>query len=88
MIARARELDLEPVPGVFTPTEAFAAIRAGATHLKLFPAEAASPATVKAWRAVLPKHVKVYAVGGITASNMQGWVEAGVCGLWNWLKYL
>ena len=80
VIARARELDLAPVPGVFTPTEAFAAIRAGATHLKLFPAEAASPATVKAWRAVLPRRVKVYAVGGITASNMQGWVEAGVSG--------
>ena len=80
VIARARELGLEPVPGVFTPTEAFAAIRAGATHLKLFPAEAASPATIKAWRAVLPKHVKVYAVGGITPANMQGWVDAGVAG--------
>ena len=80
VIARARELGLEPVPGVFTPTEAFAAIRAGATHLKLFPAEAASPATVKAWRAVLPKHVKIYAVGGITPANMQGWVDAGVAG--------
>ena len=80
VIARARELGLEPVPGVFTPTEAFAAIRAGATHLKLFPAEAASPLTVKAWRAVLPKHVKIYAVGGITPANMQGWVEAGVAG--------
>lgn len=80
VIARAKDLGLEPVPGVFTPTEAFAAIRAGATHLKLFPAEAASPATVKAWRAVLPKHVKVYAVGGITPANMQGWVDAGVAG--------
>ena len=80
VIARARELGLEPVPGVFTPTEAFAAIRAGATHLKLFPAEAASPLTVKAWRAVLPKHVKVYAVGGVTPANMQGWVDAGVAG--------
>ena len=80
VIARARELGLEPVPGVFTPTEAFAAIRAGATHLKLFPAEAASPATVKAWRAVLPKHVKLYAVGGVTPANMQGWVDAGVAG--------
>jgi 2-dehydro-3-deoxyphosphogalactonate aldolase len=80
VIARARELGLEPVPGVFTPTEAFAAIRAGATHLKLFPAEAASPVTVKAWRAVLPKHVKIYAVGGITPANMQGWVDAGVAG--------
>ncbi len=80
VIARAKELGLEPVPGVFTPTEAFAAIRAGATHLKLFPAEAVSPATVKAWRAVLPRHVKVYAVGGITPANMQGWVDAGVAG--------
>jgi 2-dehydro-3-deoxyphosphogalactonate aldolase len=80
VIARAKELGLEPVPGVFTPTEAFAAIRAGASHLKLFPAEAASPATVKAWRAVLPKHVKLYAVGGITPANMQGWVDAGVAG--------
>lgn len=80
VIARARELGLEPVPGVFTPTEAFAAIRAGATHLKLFPAEAASPLTVKAWRAVLPKHVKIYAVGGVTPANMQGWVDAGVAG--------
>jgi 2-dehydro-3-deoxyphosphogalactonate aldolase len=80
VIARARELGLEPIPGVFTPTEAFAAIRCGATHLKLFPAEAASPATVKAWRAVLPKHVKVYAVGGVTPANMQGWVDAGVAG--------
>ena len=80
VIARARELGLEPVPGVFTPTEAFAAIRAGATHLKLFPAEAANPATIKAWRAVLPKHVKIYAVGGITPANMQGWVDAGVAG--------
>ena len=80
VIARARESGLEPLPGVFTPTEAFAAIRAGATHLKLFPAEAASPATVKAWRAVLPKHVNVYAVGGITPSNMQSWIDVGIAG--------
>lgn len=80
VIARARELGMEPVPGVFTPTEAFAAIRAGATHLKLFPAEAASPATVKAWRAVLPRHINVYAVGGITPGNMQAWKDAGVAG--------
>ncbi len=80
VIARAKELDIEPLPGVFTPTEAFAAIRAGATHLKLFPAEAASPITVKAWRAVVPKHVRIYAVGGITPANMQGWIDAGVAG--------
>jgi 2-dehydro-3-deoxyphosphogalactonate aldolase len=80
VIARARVLGLEPIPGVFTPTEAFAAIRAGAAHLKLFPAEAASPATIKAWKAVLPKHVKVHAVGGITPSNMKDWVAAGATG--------
>lgn len=80
VIARAKELGMEPLPGVFTPTETFAAIRAGATHLKLFPAEAASPITVKAWRAVLPKHVSVYAVGGIAPANMQSWIDAGVSG--------
>jgi 2-dehydro-3-deoxyphosphogalactonate aldolase len=77
VIAHAVEQGLLPLPGVFTPTEAFSAIRAGARHLKLFPAEAASPATVKAWKAVLPKHVNIYAVGGVTPSNMQAWIDAG-----------
>ena len=80
VIARAKELGMEPLPGVFTPTDAFAAIRAGATHLKLFPAEAASPVTVKAWRAVVPRHVRIYAVGGVTPANMQTWYDAGVAG--------
>jgi 2-dehydro-3-deoxyphosphogalactonate aldolase len=80
VIARAVALGMEAVPGVFTPTEAFAAIRAGAKHLKLFPAEAASPTTIKAWKAVLPKHVKLHAVGGITPSNMQDWLKAGATG--------
>ncbi len=80
VIARAVEQGLVPLPGVFTPTEAFAAIRAGARHLKLFPAEAASPVTVKAWKAVLPKHVAVYAVGGVTPANMQAWADAGCAG--------
>ena len=66
--------------GVFTPTEAFAAIRVGATHLKLFPAEAASPAVIKAWKAVLPKAVKIYAVGGVTPDNMAEWLAAGTSG--------
>jgi 2-dehydro-3-deoxyphosphogalactonate aldolase len=80
VIARARTLGLEPLPGVFTPTEAFTAIRAGARHLKLFPAEAASPIVVKAWRAVLPKHIHVHAVGGVTPSNMAEWLACGVTG--------
>jgi 2-dehydro-3-deoxyphosphogalactonate aldolase len=80
VIARAVEQGLTPLPGVFTPTEAFSAVRAGATHLKLFPAEAASPVTVKAWKAVLPKHVRLYAVGGVTPDNMQAWADAGCAG--------
>jgi 2-dehydro-3-deoxyphosphogalactonate aldolase len=80
VIGRARDAGIVPVPGVFTPTEAFAAIRAGAQHLKLFPAEAASPVTVRAWRAVLPRTVKLFAVGGITPGNMQPWLEAGANG--------
>lgn len=80
VIARACKLGLEPFPGVFTPTEAFAAIRAGARHLKLFPAEAASPAVVKAWRAVLPAGVRVHAVGGVTPANMGEWLACGVSG--------
>jgi 2-dehydro-3-deoxyphosphogalactonate aldolase len=80
VIARAVERNLVPLPGVFTPTEAFAAVRAGARHLKLFPAEAASPRTVRAWKAVLPKDVRVYAVGGVTPANMKDWAEAGCAG--------
>jgi 2-dehydro-3-deoxyphosphogalactonate aldolase len=80
VIARAIELGLTPLPGVFTPTEAFAAVRAGAKHLKLFPAEAASPATIKAWRAVVPKDIKIMAVGGITPQSMRSWIEAGCDG--------
>lgn len=80
VIARAVERNLVPLPGVFTPTEAFAAVRAGGRHLKLFPAEAASPRTVRAWKAVLPKDVRVYAVGGVTPANMKDWAEAGCAG--------
>ena len=80
VIARAVERGLVPLPGVFTPTEAFAALRAGARHLKLFPAEAASPKTVKAWKAVLPRDVNIYAVGGVTPANMKEWADAGCAG--------
>ena len=80
VIARTIELGMVPLPGVFTPTEAFSAIRAGAKHLKLFPAEAASPAVIKAWKAVLPKHIKIYAVGGVTPDNMGDWLAAGTSG--------
>ncbi|MCX7348696.1 MAG: 2-dehydro-3-deoxy-6-phosphogalactonate aldolase [Alphaproteobacteria bacterium] len=80
VIAHAAERGLVPLPGVFTPTEAFAAVRAGARHLKLFPAEAANPRTVKAWKAVLPRDVNIYAVGGVTPANMKDWADAGCAG--------
>jgi 2-dehydro-3-deoxyphosphogalactonate aldolase len=67
-------------PGVLTSTEAFAAIEAGAHALKLFPAEAASPAVVKALKAVLPKDIPLIAVGGVRVDNMLEWLDAGTDG--------
>jgi 2-dehydro-3-deoxyphosphogalactonate aldolase len=80
VIAATAAIDLVSSPGYFTPSEAFAAIRAGATTLKIFPAEAASPAVLKAQLAVLPKDVPVMAVGGIKPDNMQPWLDAGAAG--------
>lgn len=67
-------------PGYFTPTEAFAALEAGADGLKLFPAEAATPSLVKAQRAVLPRDLPLLVVGGVSPTNMQPWLEAGATG--------
>lgn len=80
VIARSVERGLASWPGVLTPTEAFAAIRAGATGLKLFPASLAGPGGLKAMRAVLPPKVPVYAVGGADPSNFGEWVAAGADG--------
>lgn len=71
---------LVSLPGFFTPSEAFTALGAGATGLKLFPAEGAAPAVVKAQRAVLPRDVPLLVVGGISPGNMQPWIEAGAQG--------
>jgi 2-dehydro-3-deoxyphosphogalactonate aldolase len=68
------------LPGYFTPSEAFDALRAGAHGLKLFPAEGASPAVVKAQRAVLPKDVPLLVVGGVKPDTMRPWIEAGAQG--------
>ena len=68
------------LPGVATPSEAFAAIGAGATGIKAFPAEAIPPMVIKAWRAVLPKDMPVLAVGGITPDNMKSFIDAGTNG--------
>lgn len=68
------------VPGVATPTEAFAALRAGADGLKMFPAEALPPAALRAWRAVLPPATLVFAVGGMKPDNLRPYWEAGASG--------
>ncbi len=80
VIARAKSLGLLSVPGVATPSEAFAALRAGADGLKLFPAEALPPAVLKAWLAVLPPGTLLIPVGGITTENMAEHVSAGAAG--------
>jgi 2-dehydro-3-deoxyphosphogalactonate aldolase len=67
-------------PGVMTPTECFAALRAGADGLKIFPASLIGPDGVKAIRAVLPKDCQVYAVGGAGADNFRDWIKAGANG--------
>jgi len=80
VVAAAAEAGLVSSPGYFTPSEAFAALRAGAHALKLFPAEAASPGVLKAQLAVIPKDVPVLAVGGVKADTMQPWLDAGATG--------
>lgn len=80
VIAATVAAGLVAAPGYFTPSEAFAAIRAGAGVLKLFPAEAASPAVVKAHRAVLPPTVRLLVVGGVTPGKMADYLKAGADG--------
>jgi 2-dehydro-3-deoxyphosphogalactonate aldolase len=71
---------LVSAPGYFTPSEAFAAVRAGAHLLKLFPAEAAPPAVVKAQRAVLPPEIPLLVVGGVSPDKMAAYRAAGADG--------
>ncbi len=80
VVAQALALNMVVLPGVATPTEAFAALEAGAHGLKLFPAEMITPATVKAMRAVLPKAAALMPVGGITPENMAVYRAAGATG--------
>ena len=80
VIAATAAIDLVSSPGYFTPSEAFAAIGAGATALKLFPAEAAGPAVLKAQLAVLPKEIPILVVGGVKPDNMRPWLDAGATG--------
>jgi len=80
IIRAAREEGMICVPGVATPTEAFAALAAGADGLKLFPADQLPPAALKAWRAVLPAEALVFAVGGIKPETMAPYWAAGANG--------
>jgi 2-dehydro-3-deoxyphosphogalactonate aldolase len=80
VIAATVEAGMVSCPGFFTPSEAFTALAAGATALKLFPAEGASPAVLKAQLTVIPKGVPVLAVGGIKLDNMKSWLDAGATG--------
>jgi 2-dehydro-3-deoxyphosphogalactonate aldolase len=80
VIARTRELGMASYPGIFTPTDAFRAIRAGATGLKFFPAEVLGPKGIKAMKAVLPPAVPLYAVGGANPDNFREYFDAGCAG--------
>ncbi len=80
VIAAAKARGLIALPGVATPSEAFAALKAGADGLKAFPAEALPPAVIKAWRAVIPSRIPILPVGGITPEAMGIYVKAGASG--------
>ncbi|MDI9273959.1 MULTISPECIES: 2-dehydro-3-deoxy-6-phosphogalactonate aldolase [Stenotrophomonas] len=80
VIASAHALGMRCTPGVATPTEAFAALRAGADALKLFPAEQLPPPVLKAWSSVLPAGTALLPVGGITPERMAAYRSAGAAG--------
>lgn len=80
VIRAANAAGLACTPGVATPTEAFAALAAGADALKMFPAEQLGAHVVKAWRAVVPKRVPIVPVGGVSPENMQPFLAAGADG--------
>ncbi len=80
VIRATKAAGLQSWPGVFTPTEAFAALAAGADGLKLFPGSMAGPDGLKALRAVLPKDVPVFPVGGAGADTFAAWRKAGADG--------
>lgn len=80
VIRAAKARGLACAPGVATPTEAFAALSAGADALKMFPAEQLGASVAKAWRAVVPKRVPLVPVGGIVPGNMGPFLAAGADG--------
>lgn len=80
VIRATKALGLVSLPGFATPTEAFAALESGADALKLFPAEMTPPPVLRALKAVLPSHIPVLPVGGISPSSMAAYVSAGAAG--------
>lgn len=80
VISASKAAGLQSWPGVMTPTECFAALKAGADGLKIFPANLIGPDGLKAMRAILPKGCQVFAVGGAGVSNFGQWIKAGADG--------
>ena len=80
VVRAAKDAQLATLPGVMTPSEGFAALKAGADGLKLFPAEIIPPAVFKAWRAVFPPDALLLAVGGVSVDNLRSYAQAGASG--------
>lgn len=80
VIARTVELGMASYPGVFSPSDAFRAVRSGATGLKFFPAEVLGPTGIRAMKAVLPAEIPLYAVGGANPDNFDQYFAAGCTG--------
>ena len=80
VIRRALDLGLRVLPGIATATEAFTALNAGANELKLFPAASYGPRHLKALKSVLPRHVRIYPVGGIGSQDIAEWLASGADG--------
>ena len=81
VIGRAKEREMVSVPGVLTPSECFAALEAGADALKVFPASSIGFSGVNMLTHVMPKGTKLFAVGGVSADNVQQWMDAGCAGV-------
>ena len=80
VIAAAKRLGLQSFPGVLSPTECFAALKAGADGLKIFPANVIGVSGLKAIRAVLPRKTLIFVVGGAGPDNFGQWIKAGASG--------